>query len=77
MLAEKGRLELQPNPVSWVRRALEKSDIKDAPINSEIAIRSRELDLPHQDPADRFLAATAVVYGLEPATLDRVLLKAD
>ena len=77
VLAEKGRLELLPNPVSWVRQALEKSAAKEAPINSEVAIKSRELDLPHQDPADRFLAATAVIYGLHLATLDRVLLAAD
>lgn len=77
VLAEKGRLELQPDPISWVRRALEKDNIKGAPINIEVAIKSRELDLPHQDPADRFLAATAIIYGLELATLDRVLLKAD
>jgi len=60
-----------------VRRALEKNDIKEAPINIEVAVRSRELDLPHQDPADRFLAATAIIYGLELATVDRVLLKTD
>lgn len=77
VLAEKGRLELKPNPVSWVRRALEKDDLKEAPINIEVAVRSRELDLPHQDPADRFLAATAIIYGLELATVDRVLLKTD
>ncbi len=77
VLAEKGRLELQPDPVSWVRRALEKGNLKEAPINIEVAIKSRELDLLHQDPADRFLAATAIIYGLELATLDRVLLKAD
>ncbi len=77
VLAEKGKLELLPNPVSWVRRALEKSAAKEAPINSAVAIKSRELDLPHQDPADRFLAATALIYGLHLATLDRVLLAAN
>jgi PIN domain nuclease of toxin-antitoxin system len=77
VLAEKGRLELEPDPVSWVRRALEQDDIKEAPINIEVAVRSSELDLPHQDPADRFLAATAIVYGLELATVDSVLLKTD
>ena len=77
VLAEKGRLELTLDPVSWVRRALEKNDIKEAPINIEVAVRCRELDLPHQDPADRFLAATAIIYGLELATVDRVLLKTD
>ena len=38
---------------------------------------SNELDLPHRDPADRFLAATALVFGLMLVTLDRRLQMAD
>ena len=30
----------------------------------EVAVRSREVALPHQDPADRFLVATALTYDL-------------
>ena len=32
------------------------------------------IDLPHQDPADRFLAATARVYDLTLVTADERLL---
>ena len=35
---------------------------------------ARELDLPHQDPADRLLAATAKVLGLTLVTADKTLL---
>lgn len=77
VLAEKRRLELLPNPVSWVRLALEKSPVKEAPINHAVATKSRELNLPHQDPADRFLAATALIFGLRLATMDKVLLEAN
>jgi len=38
---------------------------------------SLELDLQHRDPADRFLAATALVYGLTLATIDDRLVSAD
>jgi PIN domain nuclease of toxin-antitoxin system len=34
------------------------------------------IDLPHQDPADRFLAATARVYDLTLVTADERLLGA-
>ena len=45
-----------------------------APVGVEIAIASRRLDLPHDDPADRFLAATAQVLDLTLVTADERLL---
>jgi PIN domain nuclease of toxin-antitoxin system len=45
--------------------------------NHEVAIRSRTLSLPHQDPADRFLAASAVVYDLTLVTADERLMESD
>jgi PIN domain nuclease of toxin-antitoxin system len=40
-----------------------------------VAIESARIDLAHQDPADRFLAATAVVFDLTLVTADDRLLK--
>ena len=37
---------------------------------------SRAVDLPHQDPADRFLAATAKVMDLTLVTADARLAEA-
>ena len=51
--------------------------VRDAPLTREVALVSNELDLPHRDPADRFLAATALVFGLMLVTLDRRLQMAD
>jgi PIN domain nuclease of toxin-antitoxin system len=73
VLAEKGRIQLYPDPASWVLKALEAAPFHEARINREIAMRSRELKGPHQDPADRFLAATAWVYALTLVTADRRL----
>ncbi len=39
----------------------------------EIGLRSRSIRLPHDDPADRFIAATAMVHGLTLVTADRTL----
>jgi PIN domain nuclease of toxin-antitoxin system len=39
-----------------------------------VALETRGISLPHQDPADRFLAATAAVYDLTLLTADDRLL---
>lgn len=74
LLAERGRVILKPDGPRWVRKSLRKVPFREAPLTSEVALRSRSLELPHQDPADRFLAATAVVYGLTLVTADDRLL---
>lgn len=74
VLAEKGRITLEPDHFSWVRTVFNSIPFKEAPLNGEVAIESRLVDLPHQDPADRFLAATAQVYGLTLVTADVRLL---
>lgn len=74
VLAEKGRIKLNSEPLVWVKRYLRSLDFKEARLTYEIAIRSRQLELSHQDPADRFIAATAIELELTLATLDRRLL---
>jgi len=59
VLAEKGRIELEPSPNEWITEALKRSQVKEATLSHNIAIKSRRIELPHQDPADRFIAATA------------------
>ena len=76
MLAEKGKIRLEPNAGTCIRKALDTGNFKQAPLNMEVAIKSREVNLPHQDPADRFLAATALVYDIPLATVDTHLLQA-
>lgn len=75
ILARKRRLLFQIDPVQWIARSFETGSFREAPVNREVAIRSRTLDLPHEDPADRFLAATAVVFELTLVTGDERLLR--
>jgi PIN domain nuclease of toxin-antitoxin system len=75
ILAERGRVTLQPDPVRWLHTVLAAVAFHEAPLNREVAIQSRLVDLPHQDPVDRFLAATALVYDLTLVTADDRLLK--
>lgn len=51
--------------------------IREAPLNHQIAILSRQINLSHQDPADRFIAATALHYQLQLATVDARLTEVD
>ncbi len=76
VLAERGRLRLDAEPRAWVREALEEAPLEEAVLNHEVALRSREVALPHQDPADRFLVATALVYDLTLVTADDTLIRA-
>jgi PIN domain nuclease of toxin-antitoxin system len=74
LLAERGRLALKPDPIAWVRNQIDRLPLLQAPIIHEVAIESRVIDLPHDDPADRFLTATARVYELTLVTADDRLL---
>ncbi len=73
LLSEKGKIELDRPPERWIADAFASSPLRDAPLNREVAIESRRVRLAHQDPADRFIAATARVYDLTLVTADERL----
>jgi len=68
----KGRIRLHGDLGEWMASAT--APFREAPLTHEIALFARELKLPHQDPADRFLAATALVLDLTVVTADSELL---
>lgn len=74
VLAEKRRVELLPEPVTWIRTVLKTIPYREAVLNHEVAMQSRTLSVRHGDPIDRFLAATAAVYDLVLVTADERLL---
>ena len=74
VLVEKGRLKLNMEVQAWLDEALEKAPMKEAPITHEVVRLSRSVRLPHQDPADRFLAATAMVLELTLISADSRML---
>lgn len=76
ILVSRGRLRIPTNFRAWVTTAMSKFPITDAPLTQEVATVSLELKLPHRDPADRFIAATALVYDLVLVTVDEHLRKA-
>ncbi len=72
LLHAKGRIRLHGSIRDWVARAT--MHMREAPLTHEIVVQAQEVPLPHQDPADRFLAATAAVLGLTLVTADPRLL---
>ena len=74
VLVEKRRLAIPEDPGDWIAAALAEAPMHEAPLNHEVALTSRNIKVGHEDPADRFLAATAAVYDLMLATADERLL---
>ena len=74
MLYEKGRLASNGPIETAVRRALASYPLAVVPVDAEIALLSRTLAFEHEDPADRFIAATAYRLGATLATSDARLL---
>ena len=74
MLVQKGRIELETDPLEWVNTALEVG-IQLCPITPRIAIQSGRLpgDV-HGDPVDRLLIATAFDENLVLVTCDQKIL---
>jgi PIN domain nuclease of toxin-antitoxin system len=75
LLVERGRLRLDRDPGDWLETAWSRVPLHEAVLNREVARQSRTVRVPHQDPADRFLAATAQVFGLTLVTDDEHLLR--
>jgi PIN domain nuclease of toxin-antitoxin system len=72
VLVRKNRISLASPVADWLASATAR--FHEAPLTWEIARVSEELRLPHGDPADRFLVATAKVLGLTLVTADKNLL---
>jgi PIN domain nuclease of toxin-antitoxin system len=72
ILKGKGRIAIQGDLGDWLDDATR--HLREAPLTREIVLASEQLPLKHQDPADRFLAATAYVLDLTLVTADAHLL---
>src|SRR5580692_12822304 len=75
-LSQKNKLTLHPNPLAWVANALDAAPMREAPVTYQVAQETARVQLPHRDPADRFLVATARIFDLTLVTADEHLLKA-
>ena len=67
-----GQDSLPADLARWLAQAT--APLREAPFTHEIVLAAQQLPLPHRDPADRFLAATAQVMGLTLVTSNDLLL---
>lgn len=74
VLRRRGRIESEEDWRRWIEECERALPLRYAPVTEAVAVSSFEVDLPHDDPADRLIAATAVVYDLTLVTADRRLL---
>ncbi|MCX6930618.1 MAG: type II toxin-antitoxin system VapC family toxin [Verrucomicrobia bacterium] len=74
-LVRKGKITLQANMSLdvWFRAALAQHQVRCEPITLEIAHAAEILPAIHNDPADRFILATAQVMGARVLSPDGIM----
>ncbi len=77
VLVDKRRIEIDLPYQRWIDQVLVDFPVHQAAISFEVSRRVNDLEGLHADPADRFLAATALVYELTLVTLDGRLVTAE
>lgn len=74
LLYAKGRISLPKSPAAW-RADMLTAGIAELPLSGDSAVLATELEGLHKDPADRFIAATAISQRATLMTADERLLK--
>ena len=74
-LCQKKKLTLSPDPQTWIEDTLNAIPVREAPITYQVAQETGRVQLPHRDPADRFLMATARIFDLTLVTADEALIR--
>lgn len=69
-----GRLQVAESVGAW-REGLIAAGARELPLTGAIGLRAAELTGLHADPADRFIAATALVHAAMLVTADDRLLR--
>jgi PIN domain nuclease of toxin-antitoxin system len=77
LLFRKERVQIATDFTTWLAASLSVLPVIDAPLTFEIARTLPTLSLPHDDPADLFLAATAKAFDLTLITAGRNLIRTD
>lgn len=74
ILLEKKRILIEKDFGEWFEQTKSELDLQEAPLDWKVVHEVRFSMLGHKDPADRFLAATAMAYDLTLVTADERLL---
>ena len=74
-LARKGRIVVATTPELWMEGLLSAFPFREAPLTNKIVKGMNQIEMPHRDPADWLIAATARALGATLITSDRDLHK--
>jgi PIN domain nuclease of toxin-antitoxin system len=75
LLVEGKKITLGEQLDVFVLKSQKELSLREAAFSWAVADELRYTVLPHRDPADRFLVATAKVYDLTLVTSDRILME--
>lgn len=74
MLAQRGRIMLAQPAQNWRQRVLELG-IEEVTVSGDVGILAADLENFHPDPADRVIAATALLQRATLITADARILE--
>jgi PIN domain nuclease of toxin-antitoxin system len=69
----KGKLELPLPPREWLTQAFAVYSLRELPVTLQIAALSPEVAVPHADPCDRMIVATAQLHRIPVMTSDPLI----
>lgn len=72
LLVRKRKLDLGMPVNEWAHAIQSVPRVEALPLTAEIAVQADELEM-HADPADRFIVATALRYGVPLISKDRLM----
>ena len=75
MLIARGRIDPATDAVRFVEDIVAARELRVLPLTPRIAVLSQSDAFEHGDPADRIIAATAMVHGAQLVTADARLRK--
>lgn len=70
LLIERKRIAVEEAASQWIHKSMQVLPLREAVLSFEVAQKARNLSLAHQDPADRFIAATASALKMPLLTSD-------
>lgn len=75
MLCKRGRLKLPMSAGDWYETVVEMHGLQELTLTGRIVSGAVALEPIHNDPADRFIVATAKAYNLNIVTPDSMIRK--
>ena len=74
VLIEKKKFVINQDFATWIQQSISDLKLQEITLNWQVAFELRFVLPNHKDPADRFLAATAIAFDLTLVTADQKLM---